>query len=94
MTPQEEVLRGERAKQLLADPLLNEAFAHCKAAVLEAWETTPARDVEAREWLWKLYHATLKAENMFRGYVDTGKLADFNLQQSLKDKVLNAFRAA
>jgi hypothetical protein len=94
MSPQEEVIRGERAKQLLADPLLNEAFEHCKTEVLDAWEKTPARDVEAREWLWKLYHATLKAENMLRGYVDTGKFADFNLKQSVKDKVLNAFRSA
>lgn len=92
MSPQEEVIRGERAKQLLADPLLTEAFKTCKQEVLLAWETTPARDIEAREWLWKLYHASIKAENMLRGYIDTGKMADFNLKQSVTDRVLNAVR--
>lgn len=92
MSPQEEAIRGERAKQLLSDPLLNEAFAHCKQEVLQAWERTPARDVEAREWLWKLYHATIKAEDMLKGYVDTGKLAEFNIKQSAKDKIFNVFK--
>ena len=94
MTPQEESIRGERAKQLLADPLLNEAFANCKKEVLAAWEKTPARDIEAREWLWKLYHAMLKSEEMIRGYMDSGKLADFNIKQSVKDRIFNAVRSA
>lgn len=92
MSPQEEIIRGEKAKQLLADPLLSEAFSQCKKEVLEAWEKTPARDIEGREWLWKLYHASIKAENMLRGYIDTGKMADFNIKQSVKDRIFNAVR--
>ena len=81
--------RGERAKQLLKDPLLKEAFEVCKKQILQTWENSPARDVEAREWLWKLYQASLRFEEVFKGFIDSGKMAEEQLKhkQSLKDRI-------
>ena len=43
MTPRE---RAERARQLLDDPLLNEAFSGVRAALIERLESAPIGDVE------------------------------------------------
>ena len=81
--------RGERAKQLLKDPLVKEALETCKQQILTAWEASPARDVEAREWLWKLYQASMRFEEVFKGFIDSGKIAEAELKhkQSMKDRI-------
>lgn len=88
MSLEEKVLRGQRAEQLLADPILNEAFEAVKKELFDAWATTPARDTDAREWLWMLLQASTRFESIFRGIVDTGKLAreDIRYKQGLVEK--------
>ena len=94
MTEQEQVFRGERAKQLLNDSLLKEALETIRREVLQKWEETPARDMEAREWLWKLHQATLRFEGVFKVMIDTGKIAADQLvyKQSLGKRILNKVR--
>ena len=43
--------RGARARALLEDELLRDAFATVDAALVQAWRDTPARDAEGRERL-------------------------------------------
>lgn len=81
--------RGEKAKQILKDPLFKESLEACKQQILSAWEESPARDIEAREWLWKLYQASLRFEEIFKGYMDSGRIAEAQLKQkqSLGDRL-------
>jgi hypothetical protein len=76
-----EILRGERAKQLLEEPLLVEAFTTIEKELTEQWLSSPVRDVEARE---KLY-LTLKCLQRVKGHIatvmDTGTLAKATLAQ-------------
>ncbi len=81
MSPDEEVIRGHKAAQVLENELVKEAFEEVRKHILRVWETTPARDVEAREWTFKLYQASLKFEEIFKGYVDTGKVAADKIKQ-------------
>ena len=93
MSPEEAVIRGERARQFLEDPFVTDAFESCKKEILALWEATPARDVDAREWLWKLYQAQLRFESIFKGYVDSGKIAADQLRhkQSIPQRIKNAW---
>lgn len=75
MSPDEEVIRGHRAAQILEDKLFREGCEETRKQILLAWESTPARDIEAREWMFKLYQASLRFEEIFIGYMNTGKVA-------------------
>ena len=82
---EEQTFRGERAKQLLADPMIVEALQAIKNELIQTWEATPARDIQAREWLWMMHQASLRFESVFKGFIDTGKIAKDQLvyKQSL-----------
>jgi hypothetical protein len=81
MNLEEQRLKGDRAKRLLNDDLLQEALQETRKEIISMWEATPARDTEAREWLWKLHQASMKFEDALRGYIDTGKVATEHLKQ-------------
>lgn len=75
MTPAEEMHRGDKARLLLEDELLQEALGAIEAEVIAQWELCPARDAEGKEALWQLYKTAKKFRNVLLGYVETGKLA-------------------
>ena len=78
---EEQAIRGHKAAQVLENSLVIEAFDEVRKQIIMAWEQTPARDVEAREFMFKLYQASLKFEEVFKGYVDTGKMAADQIRQ-------------
>ena len=75
MTPEEEIVRAERARQLMSDPLLQETLETLKQGYIEAWARTPIKDSELREHIWGLYCATMKFEEILQSTLDSGKLA-------------------
>ena len=91
MGPDEEVIKGHAAAQLLENPLFKEATEETRKQIILAWEQTPARDVEAREWMFKLYQASMRFEEVFKGYVDTGRVAADKLKY--EKSLLQKFKA-
>jgi len=91
-------VRGEYAGQILGNPVFASACEVMKKEVIQLWADCPARDTEGKEYLWQLYRNTVKFENVFRGYVESGKLAlerEKQEQSSLRnvqDKVTKFFR--
>lgn len=81
MTPREEIARSEAAKRIYNDPLFKEAMTLVRREILEKWESTPARDVEGREWLWQFHQAANKFDTVFKNWMETGKLAELGQQQ-------------
>lgn len=83
MTTDEEIRRGNQAKQLLEHPLLIEAFSLIESEIIDAWKTSPQRDAEGREKL----HLTLclleKLKAQIAEVVTTGKIAE---KQSLLEQ--------
>lgn len=84
MTDEEAARRGEEARQLLEHPLLAEAFQTIRNEVIEKWQSSPARDVEGREELWKTLRTVNKLEGQLQSVVETGKVARATLLQRAK----------
>jgi len=91
-------VRGEYAGQILGNPVFVQALEVIKKEVIQAWADCPARDHEGKEYLWQLYRNTVKFENVFRGYVESGKLAierekqEQSAAQKVRDNVTKFFR--
>ena len=67
MTDEPDVLaRAARAEKILQDAVFVESFDKVKAAILAKFETSPVRDSEGREHLFKM----LKALNDAKGYLE------------------------
>jgi hypothetical protein len=75
-----DVERGQRADRLLQDPLLIEAFALVRTAIIDKWEQTPVRDKDGAHEL-KLMLKLLGdvRANLEQALAD-GKLAAAELQ--------------
>jgi hypothetical protein len=53
MTRAEEIEYGERARQLLEDPVLQKALSDIEAQYIENWRKTPPEDAPGREMLYR-----------------------------------------
>lgn len=80
MTPQELMQRGERARQLLEEPMIRDALNLIEQEVIGQWSACPARDVEGREELWKLYKTAQKFRGVLQSIMESGKLSAHQLQ--------------
>jgi hypothetical protein len=67
-------VKADQAKALLENPMFRKAFDEVKEALYQSWSEVPVRDVEGREWIFKLFIAQQRFESIFKGYIDTGKL--------------------
>lgn len=77
-------VRAARARQLLDDPLLQEAIASIKTEAMQAWENTAARDTEAREIAWLTVKVANRITAALEGMVDDGKIAAKRTQVPLR----------
>lgn len=80
MTPGEINARANRAKDILNDPLMIEAFQLLEAQVIEEWEKCPVRDRDGREFLWMLYKNTRKFKGILQGFIERGRLASHEVK--------------
>ncbi|MEW6022850.1 MAG: hypothetical protein AB1807_11990 [Pseudomonadota bacterium] len=75
MTPEEQIARGEHAKRLLDDPLLKEALAEIKQAIVESWAALPVENTAQAEKLKHLLWATKQFEAIFVAQVGGATIA-------------------
>lgn len=75
MTDEDLLIRAQRAREVLENPLLSEALEHYETEIVTAWKNSPLRDVEGRERL----RVMLETHKAFREYLhntmEAGKLA-------------------
>lgn len=71
--------RGVRARAILEDPLVAEAFAAVERGILDAWRATPARDVTGRERLFLAVGLLGRVRQALTAVVETGRLADHSI---------------
>lgn len=74
MTTQE-IIDGERAKQLLQDELLNRALDDIELQYVDAWKKTGISDTDERERLWHAFRAVEAFRTHLRVTVDGGTVA-------------------
>ena len=72
MTEQEEIVRAERARQVLSDPLVAGAMQDIKTGLIEQWRASPVKDKDLREQIWAIYVGMTKFEEIFRIYIESG----------------------
>jgi len=75
MTPDEQIARGEHAKRLLNDPLLKEALAEIKQAIVDSWAALPVENTAQAEKLKHLLWASKQFESVFIAHVGGATIA-------------------
>jgi hypothetical protein len=81
---QRDIVRGARAKALLDNELLQEAFATLERDYIDAWKTSPARDTDGRERLWQAVNIVGKVRDHIVKVLNDGKLAQRQLDDLAK----------
>lgn len=76
--------RGDRAKQILNDPLVVEAFSQMEDAVIENLRTSHWSHQDEREELYKMLRVIDDFKGKFRQHVEGGKKAKTLLQRLFK----------
>jgi hypothetical protein len=79
MTLEQESRRGEQARRLLEDPLLQEAFDAVDRALRGAWVATADEAADDRERLWLMLKLLERVRAHIIEVLQTGKLADGQL---------------
>jgi len=96
MSPEEEIRRAERARQLLEEPLLKEAFSILEDAFLNGIQTSAVKDCELREKICQMLISLRTLKQHLISTMETGKFAEQQLKQqtmweSTKQKVVGMF---
>jgi len=73
--------RGDEARRLLENEVLQAALDAIESEVVNQWEQCPARDKDGKEALWQLLKTSKKFRRLLTGYVETGNLARENLKR-------------
>lgn len=94
MSPEAEIQRAEQARQIFETPLVKETLELMEREIVEAWIACPARDAEARDWLWRQIVTARKFKDTLRGIMESGKIAQARLKekQTFAEKALNIIR--
>ncbi|MBS1169522.1 MAG: hypothetical protein H6R01_440 [Burkholderiaceae bacterium] len=92
MDNSKDLARAERARLILNDPLVVEALAEIKATVMQAWEQSPARDVDGREYLHKYLAVIRQFEGALTRHIETGHIikADIKAKEESKNLLAKA----
>jgi hypothetical protein len=86
MSPEQEAQRGNRAQQILDDPLVKAALDAIGERIIEEWRMCPVKDVEMREKLWMMFNMRHRFIDSMREHIDTGKLAKHQIAEEVKRK--------
>jgi hypothetical protein len=76
-----QISRGQQAKDLLENPLLQDSLKAIRNKLDNEWKNSPLRDVEGREKIFFLVKAIDELEAMLISELETGKLASEQLNQ-------------
>ena len=81
MDLQKQISRGQQAKDILENPLLQDSLKAIRNKLDTEWKNSPLRDVEGREKIFFLVKAIDELEAMLISELETRKLASEQLNQ-------------
>ena len=70
-----QISRGQQAKDILENPLLQDSLKAIRNKLDNEWKNSPLRDVEGREKIFFLVKSIDEFEAMLISEMETGKLA-------------------
>lgn len=77
-------VRATHAAQLLGDPMLLEAFENVRKAAIQAWQSTKADDVTARETAWLTVKVVNRIEAELQIIIENGQIAAARVQAPVR----------
>lgn len=80
MTPEQEIYRANRAKEVLENESYLDAYAQIKTEIENQWRTSPARDTDGRERLWLMQSLLSKLQATLETTMASGRLKAADLQ--------------
>ena len=91
MTPEEEIIRAGKAKEILQAELFKEAFQTIEAALLAGIRASAFTDEKLREKLAQRYAALHDIRAALQSVIETGEMAreQLSLMERVKNKVFN-----
>ena len=92
MTPQDEIKNARDAQRLLDDPIFQKAFQHIESTLIERMKTVEISNVETQHELILSLQLLGSLKTQFKTAIDSGKMAEMTLAQSLAKKVRNFTR--
>lgn len=76
-----EVERASKARAVMESVIVKEALETIERDTLALWEQTGSRDTDARERLWMFYVVSRKFRNTLQQVMETGRMAELQLQE-------------
>jgi hypothetical protein len=76
--------RGNRARDLLANPMFRETINELRTAIADKWRAAPMRDIEGQHELKIMDKLLTDIEAYIKKTADTGKMADIQLERDTK----------
>jgi len=73
--------RGEKAKAVLRNPIVVEAFEELGSRYIETWKATSIEQESQREKIFQMYQALLAVQGHLEELVSTGELAKIELNE-------------
>jgi hypothetical protein len=88
MSPEEQIARGEHAKRLLDDPLLQESMILVRETLKDAWAALPVSDTAKAEELKRCLWAANQFEAIFTSLVGGATIlrAELHSRESMEAK--------
>jgi hypothetical protein len=90
-TPEYDAERGQQAQRLLADPLLVETLDAIETKWTQAFQNSPARDVEGRELAYRMLQSARLFRQELEVSMDRGRVAQKTLAQRAGQTLRRAF---
>lgn len=88
---QDLIIRGERAKQILEDPMFKEAQEKLERDIFEAWASTGIRDKEGQHELLLMLQTARKFNALFRSIIATGEMEKNAIKTPALKRTLERF---
>ena len=82
MSPEEELRRAGKAREILEAEIFKEACQEILDSITNARINSPVKDVEFREKLWAQEIALHSVLAKLKGYIETGLLAEEQIKQA------------
>ena len=89
MSPEKELERAARAKALIENELLKEAFTLMRENLIASWETSKAMDQDAREKAWQMMKVVNEVERHLHNVLQTGMVAEKMIEDRKKQEMLS-----
>lgn len=94
MTADEELRRGDMARQIIENPIYSEAWQSVRDAIISAWESAPIRDKEGQNELKLMLKLLTDVRRNVETVMQTGKMARIQIErESMFKKAVDRMRA-